>query len=291
MISKKESHIKKKILLVGGTGYIGNKLYEYLKKNYSVVCFGKVYRKKKNYYKCDITKKYFFNAIKNINQNFDFVINLTGQINNNKKLMSKTILQGNKNLIKFFQKKKTLIIYLSTSLVYKSSKNLINEKSKLMPNNFYASKKLVAESLYKKSEANYIILRLGNVYDDKLKNKGFIFNINKTLKNGRTLNLLNLQSSRSYIHLDDLCRAIKNILEKKLKFNNIYNLANESISNLDMIALYEKKFKKDIKINNLNYSLKYDPILRINSNKFKKYFKFNFKYNFKKTLKKINEIK
>ena len=47
MISKKESHIKKKILLVGGTGYIGNKLYEYLKKDYSVVCFGKVYRKKK----------------------------------------------------------------------------------------------------------------------------------------------------------------------------------------------------------------------------------------------------
>ena len=86
---------KVKILIVGGTGFIGfNLAKKCLLKKWQVTSLST--RKPKNirhlnkvkYLICDISKKKILN--KNINQDYDFVVNLGGHVDhsNIKKLMS-----------------------------------------------------------------------------------------------------------------------------------------------------------------------------------------------------------
>ena len=135
MYSKKKSPIKKKILIIGGNGFLGNYLYDYLlKKKFIVFQINKSKIKKKNSFSCDISNVYELkDTIKSIDLDFDFVINLSGQNLKNKSYLKKIIVKGNKNLIKIFSKTRTKICYISTSLVYGNSLKLQSENFKIKP--------------------------------------------------------------------------------------------------------------------------------------------------------------
>ena len=82
--------MKKKILIVGGTGFIGYHLAKIcLKKKFLVtsLSFRKVknerYLKKVKYIKCDISIKIIKKKFK---ENFDYVVNLGGYVNHNEKV-------------------------------------------------------------------------------------------------------------------------------------------------------------------------------------------------------------
>ena len=81
----------KKILIVGGTGFIGYHLAKNsLKKGWRVTSISlnkpkkKRFLKKVNYIICDITNKKSLN--RKINGNFDFVVNLGGHVNHTEKI-------------------------------------------------------------------------------------------------------------------------------------------------------------------------------------------------------------
>ena len=112
--------MKKTILLIGASGYIGKKLKSSLKKKYFLIDP----RTKDGF---DISK---INTLKKIfNNKVDIIINLSGQINTNKKLMKKVIINGNKNIIELCKRKNTLVLYFSTSLVYGYSNKIKKENS------------------------------------------------------------------------------------------------------------------------------------------------------------------
>ena len=108
--------MNKKILVVGGTGFIGYHLIKFLKKkNFIITSVStnkpKIIRKLDGIkYLCfDISN---YKKFKILDEKFDYVVNLGGYVDHsNKKLTYKSHFIGCKNLIKFFEKKKNYNFY------------------------------------------------------------------------------------------------------------------------------------------------------------------------------------
>ena len=229
------------VLIVGGSGFLGRTLYLFLKKkklNTYILC--RTYNKSKNFITCDVSNKLtLVKRLNRLNINFDFVINLSGQINNDNQKMKKTIINGNRNLIEYFNSKKTIIIFISSILVYLSSKKILSEKGKLSFLNSYSSLKIKAENLYKKKCKKFIILRLGNIYDGSFKKKSLFKNILDSINPSKIINFLNIKSSRSYLHRLDFCEGIyKCIINSGNKnLNKIYNLGHQNFTNIEIVKI------------------------------------------------------
>ncbi len=115
----------KKILLIGSTGNVGKKLKLKLKlsKKYELICP----TRKQGF---DIKKKQQLK--KYLNQEVDYVVNLSGQQSVKKQEMTDVIYNGNQNILQISNKlkKKIILVYVSTSLVYGYSKICLKENSK-----------------------------------------------------------------------------------------------------------------------------------------------------------------
>ena len=127
----------KKILIIGGTGFIGYHLAKKsLKKGWKVTSLSsnrpkKIrYLSKVKYIRCDITNKKLLK--KKINKNFDYVVNLGGYVDHSNK--KKTLLShynGCKNLAEIFLKKiPSSFIQIGTSLEYGNSNSPQKENIK-----------------------------------------------------------------------------------------------------------------------------------------------------------------
>lgn len=277
--------MRKKILLIGSNGFIGKNLSIYLKKFFSIYKLNRnVLKENRKNISCDISKKNDLKKKFLKFPKFEYVINLSGQIEKNKSKMRNNIYQGNKNLIQIFKKTEATLVFFSTVLVYGHSKNYSNEKSILNPNSDYAKIKVKTENLYNKTCKKFLILRVGNVYDDQLSKKGLLKNLIGAIKNDTTFIVNKLETARNYIHIEDLTRIIKIIIDSK-KINKILNIGHQNISNKKMIKIFEKIFKKKIKTKNLKQSYFLDPNVKINSNLIKNKFSYKFKNKIENSIK------
>lgn len=277
--------MRKKILLIGSNGFIGKNLSIYLKKFFSIYKLNRnVLKENRKNISCDISKKNDLKKKFLKFPKFEYVINLSGQVEKNKSKMRNNIYQGNKNLIQIFKKTEATLVFFSTVLVYGHSKNYSNEKSILNPNSDYAKIKVKTENLYNKTCKKFLILRVGNVYDDQLSKKGLLKNLIGAIKNDTTFIVNKLETARNYIHIEDLTRIIKIIIDSK-KINKTLNIGHQNISNKKMIKIFEKIFKKKIKTKNLKQSYFLDPNVKINSNLIKNKFSYKFKNKIENSIK------
>ena len=269
--------MKKSILIIGSSGYFGSKLSVELKKKYKLFTPSKK--------KLDITN------IKHIKRyskkNLNYIINLSGQISSNSKNMKNNILNGNRNLIEIFKKKKTKIFFFSTSLVYGYSNLKKRETSITKPLEKYSSLKLLAEKEFLNSNTNFKILRLCNIYNGK--NTGFIKNLSESLIKKKRIFLTNTDVYRNYIHIDDCVKIVSKMLSTNLKYN-IYNIGNENIKLINILKYIEKRFNLKINYINRNISIKKIPSQKICSNRILKEIKYKPKIKiYKYLLKKFND--
>ncbi len=231
--------MKKTILLIGSSGFIGSKIKKKLSKDFRLINVSKSLG-------FDIADKKSFKKLTKMK--IDYIFNLSGQNTYNFNVMKKTIIDGNKNIINFCKDKKILVYYFSTSLIYGFSKHEKREGSSKKPECKYSKLKFNAEKMYSMSKIKYKIFRLCNIYDNK--KSGIIKNlINSTIQN-KIFFTPNVDTYRNYLFIDDFVNLIYKTMNKKLKLN-VYNVGFENLKIISIIKSIENKLKYEDKNINL----------------------------------------
>ncbi len=192
---------------------------------------------------------------------------------------------GTQNVVKsvLSSKKFFWLFFSSTSHVYKSSNKPLKETNILKPMSLYGKTKLKAEKYLlktmKEKRTNICIGRIFSLTDKRQTSSYLIPSLLKKIKNyKKTIKISNLNHDRDFIHIDDLCKAI-NLLKNK-RSEGIFNIGSGKVTNLfDILKFINKKNKKILHEKN-----KKKTSLIANISKIKK-IGFKPKYGIKKIIK------
>ncbi len=269
--------MRKKILIVGGTGFIGYHLAKKsLEKKWDVtsISSGPPKRirklKKVKYIKCDITKKNILK--KKIKTNFDYVVNLGGYVDHTKKEKTfKSHYRGCRNLAEIFLKKNLkTFIQMGSSVEYGNSKSpqkeIMRPKTILLKS-IYGKAKLMSSNylikLYKDKNFPVTILRLYLAFGPKQDINRFIpIIINSCIKN-KKFPCSEGKQFRDFIYIDDVINAIFKCLDNKNARGEIFNIGSGKPKKIKNII---QKIKKIIKKGEPEYGkikLRKDEILKL----------------------------
>ena len=252
--------VKKTIVILGGTGYIGSEFIRKYHDKYrlrvlvhSTAPQNLVSLQDVEFFQGDITKK---ETLEELIQNSDIIVNLIGQVIPNKELLKKISILGTQNTIELAKKyhiKK--IVHISSTLVYgETVRDASKEIDKKLPSSEYAKIKLNVEDIYLTSHLPLIVLRLSNVYGNN-QPKGFLRYVLDAQKTGEILSLPSTPKIRNFIHVEDVVRAINLAIGKQIKESEIYNITNDKkIYIKDIVtmveSLGEKQINKKLEIRN-----------------------------------------
>jgi len=212
----------KKVVVVGGSGFIGSHTADCLSDNdYQVVIFD---REKSNYLRHDqimvVGDILDFDLLSQTIKDAEFVYNFAGLSDLNQALddplkTAQINILGNLNVLEACRINKVKrFIYASTMYVYSRE------------GGFYRCSKQSSEHYVEEYQnvygLDYTILRYGSIYGPRADSSNGMYRIIKSaLETGRVEYKGDIESMREYIHVEDTARASVEIL------NSSYN--NESI--------------------------------------------------------------
>ena len=300
--------MKKKILIIGGTGFIGYHLAsKCLEKKWAVSSFStkkpskKRILKKVNYIICDISNKKLLK--KKINSNFDYVVNLGGYVDHtNKSKTLKTHYNGCKNIAEIFLKKNILsFVQIGSSLEYGKLKSPHSESSRCTPKSYYAKAKYQATrflvKLYKNKKFPVAILRLYQVYGPNQDFNRFIpIIINGCLKNNK-FPCSEGKQLRDFTYVSDVVEAIIKALITKKSNGKIFNIGRGQGTEIKQVIKKIHKFIKKGKPQFGKIKLRVEENLKTfpNINKAQKILnwkpKISFKLGLSKTIRHYEKTK
>lgn len=272
----------RKVLIIGSNGYIGKYLKKNLKNKFKLIL--------PSHSKDELDVLKIKSIKKKIKKNLYAIINLSGQNTINKKILRKTIIEGNKNLINTINtvNKNILYIFISSVLVYGFKNKVAQEKSNCKPINSYGKLKLEAEKFIKMNCSNFRILRLCNVYGENI-NYGFFKKIFESLIKKKKIYFSNLETKRNLIHVKDVVKSIElSLNRKKTKNKLIINIGNKNLSLLTILNFIKKISGKNINFVNKRISIKKDSSQMISNKELLKIKNWEFQ-DIKKTLSNIIE--
>jgi nucleoside-diphosphate-sugar epimerase len=229
--------LKKKILIFGGTGFIGYHLAkEALRRGFQVSSLSKHnpvkkrYLKKVKYITADISNKNFIN--KKIKENFQYVVNLAGYVDHSDKVKTyKSHYLGCKNISNFFLKKKIKrFIQVGSSMEYGLLKSPQKENFKCKPNSVYGRAKYLSTqyllNLYKKKNFPVTIVRLYQAYGPYQDTNRFIPVVINSCKDNKDFPCSHGRQSRDFLYINDLVDAIFLILKNSKAKGEIFNIGS-----------------------------------------------------------------
>ena len=267
---------KQKILVTGGSGFIGSAITKYLvKKGHNVTVFdnnsrGKLRRlsgvlNKINFKKGDIRN---YKKLKSLTGNFDTVIHLA-YVNGTKYFYKKPFeildigVNGFLNILKFSKERRVNNFYLaSSSEVYQNPLKFPTDEKEMLkipdihnPRYSYGGGKIFSE-LYgvhfaKKFFKKFIIFRPHNVYGKDMGNDHVIPEfINRFKKIGNKKNFMIYGTGneiRSFIHINDFINGFDKLFKygKNLEIYNIGTSEKTKVSFLakELAKIFGKKIK------------------------------------------------
>ena len=310
--------MKKKIdIITGGAGLIGSTLIETIIKKNKLICIDDLSGIDDRYIKKFYNEKNFFFIKQNLSNKISSTNKLIGilkkyEIKNIWLLAANSDIQKgikNKNvdfkktylttvkIINFLLKKikkKTNIIFTSSSAVYGDKKILLKENDKnFYPISNYGKMKLKSEFFLKHLSDNLdckiLIVRLPNVIGRNLTH-GVIFDlINKAFKNNlKKINILgNGYQKKPYAIAEEVTKGLiffNNKIKKKFTIIN-FGLSDNGVT----VRYIANQIKKKFNIKKLIYQKKKIgwfgdvPKYKMSNKKIKNY-KFKFKFNSKKAV-------
>ena len=251
----------KKLLVIGGTGFIGYHVIKEAKKrkwNVTSISLGKPKKKRfhtnVNYKQADIAD---YNSLKKkISGNYDFVVNAGGygkhpDFNRSGKRLFDSHFLGLINLVKILLKKKRLkkFIQIGSSAEYGKTKSPQIENSKCIPNTPYALAKFSCtnflQNFYQINDFPATILRFFLVYgSNQDKNRILPQVIENCLKN-RKFPTTKGEQYCDFCFIDDAVKAIFKTLVYKKTNGEIINIGSgKPIQIKKMINLVQKLIGK-----------------------------------------------
>ena len=240
----------KKILIAGGTGFIGSHLVKRCSQLGLKVTSLSLKKRKKNYKLKNVKYIYsnFANTVsfkKKIKSNFDYIVNLGGYIDHStiqkkKKIILKNHFYSTVNLISLNNKKLKRYIHIGTSDEYGFNKSPVKEIYKTQPKSYYALAKSMSTNLlmalFKENKFPVTILRLFLVYGPKQKKDRLIpYVISNSIKN-RSIYLSRGNQLRDFSYVDNIIDAIILCLRNKKSVGQIFNIGSaQPISVKEMV--------------------------------------------------------
>jgi len=312
----------KKIIVTGGSGFIGSNLVKFLiKKNYFVINIDNLSysanpynlkilenNKKYKFYKIDINNKNALLKILNLHKPIG-IFNLAAEthvdrsIDNPDNFIKSNIL-GLYNLLKATRKylkknkKKFKLVHVSTDEVYGDIEEgkRSDENFPYAPSSPYSSSKASADHLLKSFIRTYkvpaVISNCCNNYGPNQFPEKLIPKLIYNILNNKFLPIYGKgKNSREWIHVSDHCEALLKIFQKG-KIGESYNVgSNKNIKNIDiakkLIEISKRqsvRVGKNVKIKFVKDRPGHDLRYALNSKKIYKELKWKNKINLNKGL-------
>jgi len=240
-----------RILILGGNGMIGHKLYQVLskkfpetwvlfRKNISSIKYSSLYNKNYVIDNFEITKFSKLNKLLN-DLNVDVIINSIGlTIRRNvydvysNSILINSVLPNYLNEWVVLNNKR--LIHFSTDCVFSGKDGFYTEKSLRDAIDFYGRSKALGEV----DSPNTLTLR-GSMVGRELENKTELLEWFISNKNGVVTGYRN--ALYSGITTNCMAEFVSNIIENFPNLNGLYNVSSEIITKLDLLTLFNQYFE------------------------------------------------
>jgi UDP-glucose 4-epimerase len=272
----------KKILLIGGNGYIGSRVYKHLLNfdydvtNVDLCWFGKIFDETIELDYKDLTKEEI--------SKYTHIILLAGH-SSVSMCLDNLYSCFNNNVLNFINlvdkiNKDQILIYSSTCAVYGNNSSLVTEEYPIKEAlNFYDFTKINRENIAKLNPNKKLIgLRFGSVngFSKNFRNENLVNAITTSSLRNKSFTISNGDSMRSVLGMTDACLAIEKIVDSDFIKNKIYNLTsiNDKIINFGLTV--QKLSDSELTVNDTfktDYSFNCSPEL------FEQDYGFKFKDN------------
>ena len=253
-------------MVTGSSGFIGSHLTEYLvEKGYDVVAFDRYnsnnhygwleqskYKKKIKFILGDIRD---FDSVNKAMQGCDGVMHLAALIGIPYSYISptayiKTNVEGTLNVLESAKNLKLKqVIITSTSEVYGTAmKKKLSEKDELKAQSPYAASKIAADQLslsyYRSFGLPIKIIRPFNTFGPRQSARAVIPTIITQAITNKKIKIGNLNATRDFLFVEDLCSAYEKILKSNKLFGEVVNVGvNSEISIKNLIVKISKILK------------------------------------------------
>jgi nucleoside-diphosphate-sugar epimerase len=273
------------ILITGGAGYIGSELVQYLINDHNITVVDNMMydhttllrytqNEKFNFIKGDVRD---LNLLEQLVSSHDVIIPLAALVGfplcDRDPRAAQEINQDVNTWIAQNKSKDQMVIYPCTNSGYGVSVDgsVCTEESPLNPVSLYGKTKVAAEADYKNVD-NHVTFRLATVFGPGSRMRTDLLVNNFVLKalKERMLVLYECEFMRNYVHLADVCRAFRFVIDNWDSCKNeTYNVGNDSI-NMNKLQLAQT-IQKHIPIEIIKAEFNSDPDVRdyiVSSEKF-----------------------
>lgn len=208
---------KKRILITGGTGFVGRCCVKNLKQQgHEVLCIG---RNRSDDIFCDLSDPASCLELAKISK-VDAFVHLAARVgwdgSSLSQMYTPNVLATSIFAHEVFLQS-SLMVFASAAIVCGSKSAVISDLSVAQPDTPYAESKLLAEDCIKASGCDSTIMRIGGIFGNKGPNHLGLNRVIKDAKKGVPPHIYgNGEGKRNYIFVEDLAALISNAIEHKI---------------------------------------------------------------------------